>query len=192
MSQWWEKKLETYQKIKDHLHSAKEAADPRMSLEAVVRVNNLEVIKNHLQTNGDPFSQLVNVNALIDGYRNYTVTWTYGKVSYWSAGKCLHGPVDFDKTFGDARKYNDLCSGNSFWVEGVSFRSRIIPCYSLTNGPGPLPSLVYNTPAWHNTILHSSPVTFQHNVSLKHSLLRMSLIGLISLISISESLAREA
>ena len=64
MPQWWEKKLETYQKIKDHLHSAKGAADPRMSLEAVVRVNNLEVIKNHLQTNGDPFSQLVNVNAL--------------------------------------------------------------------------------------------------------------------------------
>lgn len=132
MPQWWEAKLEMYQKIKNRLDSLKEAADPRMGLEAVVRVNNLEVIKNHLQTNGDPFSQLINVTALIEGYRNCTVIWTHGKVSYWSAGKCLHGPVECDETFDDAIKYNDMCGGNSFWVEGVSFHSRNIPCNLLT------------------------------------------------------------
>jgi hypothetical protein len=60
-----------------------------MSLEAVTRVKNLEVIKEHLETKGDPRSQLVNVTALIEGYRNGTIAWEDGKASYWSSGRCM-------------------------------------------------------------------------------------------------------
>lgn len=124
MPQWWEKKLEVYQEIKKTIDSAKDSEKKSgMILEAVMRVKHLELIEQYLETEGDPFSQLVNVTALIKGYRDGTLTWEDGRVSYWSDGKCMHGPVAFDMTFDDAKKYNQLCEGKSFWVEGVRFCS---------------------------------------------------------------------
>jgi hypothetical protein len=120
MPQWCQKKLEVYQEIKNSIESAIGSEDSKMSLEAVTRVKNLDVIKEHLKTNGDPFEQLVNVTALIEGYRKGTFTWEDGKVTYWSSGNCMYGPVAFDLTFEDAENYNTICDGKSFWVEGVS------------------------------------------------------------------------
>jgi hypothetical protein len=123
MPQWWEKKLEVYREIKRTIDSAKDSEESHLSLEVFMRVKNLELIKESLESERDPFSQLVNVTALINAYRDGTLTWEDGRVSYWSDGECMHGPVAFDMTFDDAKKYNQLCDGKSFWVEGVSFCS---------------------------------------------------------------------
>lgn len=123
MPQWWEKKLAVYQEIQDQIDSVKKSEDPKLSMEAAMRVKNLEVIKEYLETEGDPFSQLVNVDALIEAYRDGTLVWLPMKVSYWSNGKCLAGPMNFDMIFEDAKWYNEQCGGQSFWVEGVSLVS---------------------------------------------------------------------
>jgi hypothetical protein len=91
---------------------------PGLSRDVVARLKNLEFIREHIVKTEDPHQQLVNVDALIQHYRSGEPVWHENKVTYWSNGKPIcEGPVDFD--WDDVDKYNELCGGVSFWVEGV-------------------------------------------------------------------------
>ncbi|KAF7715898.1 Uncharacterized protein PECH_005765 [Penicillium ucsense] len=135
MPQLWEAKLEIYEGNHRAVEEMLATENSSLSFSTVVQIKNLENLRDYLEEEGDPHEQLVNVRALIKAYRKKLLLWEDGKVTYWSKGECIHGPVDFDRTFEDVKKYNEQCRGTSFWVEGL-------------NGPGSVPQLAFNVPAW--------------------------------------------
>lgn len=90
-----------------------------LSWDIVRRLGHLNIIETHLNTNGDPDNQLPNVKAIIKGYREGTLGWSRGWVSYWSKGVQLNVPQKFDADFHKslAEQYDTT---KAWWVEGVS------------------------------------------------------------------------
>lgn len=88
-----------------------------MEWNIISRIRNLEHIQHHLEKYGDEFEQLLNVKNLIQSYKDGALKWD-GQVTYISAGKAMgRGKFSWD----DVHKYHDMCQGQSFWVEGVSY-----------------------------------------------------------------------
>ncbi|EPS30996.1 hypothetical protein PDE_05950 [Penicillium oxalicum 114-2] len=148
----WEEKLKRYKKLREQEDEAVASENPAMSRNTVIRVKYLEMIRERLGKTKDSHRQAVNVNALIDAYRDGNLTWMEGMVTYWSSGRCIHGPVEFDESWKDTKRLNERCGGESFWVEGL-------------NGPGTLPQLQYNYPAWKSTIQPIAPNDHHHNIN---------------------------
>lgn len=133
MPQWWEAKLKRYETVKAR-NAKMMAREPEgLSLDTVVRLRNLETVRATLEKDGDRLRQILNIDAITKAYREKTLDWVDGQVTYWFKGKKIcDGPKPFDwKEFDE---YHAEREGHkSFWVEGVSSSSRtLISGYALT------------------------------------------------------------
>lgn len=87
-------------------------------MNTVIRVKELEVIKAHLEKEGNPHYALSNVNSPLAAYRRRLLVWHMDKVTYWSDGKQLCKPEAFD--WDRLLEWDNKVNGYAFWVEGVS------------------------------------------------------------------------
>lgn len=115
MPQWWAEKLQIYEAEQRKIQMTIRSMPQGLSWKVITRIKTLEQIQGHLLKNGDLYSQLVNVVALIDAYRSKKLDWD-GQVTYLSKG----APLARKKFhWDDVHTFNDRCKGDSFWVEGV-------------------------------------------------------------------------
>jgi hypothetical protein len=90
-----------------------------LSYEIVQRLHALKLIKDHLETKGDPDVQLPNVRALLKAYRAGELKWSEGMVTYWSNGLQLNTPTKFNRELHEQMTLENDAT-KSWWVEGVS------------------------------------------------------------------------
>lgn len=99
--------------------------DKGISWPALHRIDALAILDIALQ-GGDTKNQLPNVRAILSAYRNKTLLWTNGLVTYWSKGKQISQPRPFVWDEFDA--INSAHQGHDgFWVEGVGDPCRMYP-----------------------------------------------------------------
>lgn len=119
-----------YQSHKVRKQAVIDSENQSLSWDVVVRLKNLEFIEKQIKKKGDKLEQLINVQALMEAYRSRALTCKSGHVTYWSNGEQISdGMLEFE--WEDVVKYNDLCGGKSFWVEGVSIHLRSQETYKV-------------------------------------------------------------
>lgn len=124
MKQWWEEKLAVYEAYRVSEEEVFASEDFALTRKVVIRVKNLEFIRETILRTRDPYNQLVNVDALLRYYRSGQLEWYDNMVTYWSCGKPIcEGPLKFH--WDDVDKYHARCDGVSFWVEGVGLFNRL-------------------------------------------------------------------
>ncbi|KAJ5976410.1 hypothetical protein N7481_010117 [Penicillium waksmanii] len=96
MPQWWEEKLEQYEKRKKDYENLMGSEPAGLSFEVVIRLKRLETVKSSLLQADDKYNAIPNIDAIMKDYRAGGYVWDYGKVTYWSNGKFLCGPKEFD------------------------------------------------------------------------------------------------
>jgi hypothetical protein len=118
MPQWWEEKLEQYEKQQKALQGLMLSETVGLSLEVVIRLKRLETVKNSLLQTDDKYNAIPNIDAIMNDYRMGGYVWEYGKVTYWSNGTFLRGPKKFDvDEFLLLHSEHD--GPNGFWAEVV-------------------------------------------------------------------------
>lgn len=120
MPQVFKKRLEHYEKQKAYIDNMIASEPAGLSMAVITRLETLKNMKKIYERDGDRNGQLPNVEALIKAYREGELTWSEnGEVTYWSKGKQLSQPREFD--FDELTKFNrKYDTGTGFWVEGVS------------------------------------------------------------------------
>ncbi|KAJ5715173.1 uncharacterized protein N7483_012354 [Penicillium malachiteum] len=102
----------------DHEQILNQEPDPTLSTHVKLRLFELKLIEIELVKQKDPYQSLSNVRAIIKAYREHTLEWTPGKVTYWTHGTRINKePEIFD--FEDFEALNYALKGyKGFWVEG--------------------------------------------------------------------------
>ena len=92
---------------------------PGLSYSIATRLEFFKSLKRFLQEEGDKNKVLSNINAIMKAYKSGELEWQPGYVTYWSYGRQLTQPREFDWTeFIFWNFHNEGSKG--FWVEGVS------------------------------------------------------------------------
>ncbi|OQE11653.1 hypothetical protein PENVUL_c002G08258 [Penicillium vulpinum] len=92
-------RLSQYEKRKASRDEMIHSEPAGLSWDIVRRLGHLKTIETHLRTNGDPDDQLPNVKAITKAYREGTLGWSRGWVSYWSKGVQVNTPQKFDAEY---------------------------------------------------------------------------------------------
>lgn len=91
-----------------------------LSWPVIRRIDTLKQSRTHLAEQGDPYDQIINLDAVLEAYRKGELKWIDGLVTYWSHGKQICQPRPF--YWDEFEAINDKYQGTtSFWTEGVSF-----------------------------------------------------------------------
>lgn len=87
MPQWWERKLERYQKIqRDREATFNSEGLKGLTKQTAQRILDLKKMRPDIEKAGDPYDQLQNLDAIVSAYQSKELNFLAGKVSYWSNG----------------------------------------------------------------------------------------------------------
>jgi len=115
----FEIRLDSYLAVREARNAMVDSEPSGLSFDVVQRLNSLKIIKNDLETRGDPDEQLSNVRALLKAYREGKLNWSKGMVTYWSNGLQLNTPSKFNRKIHE-KMLKENNTTKSWWVEGVS------------------------------------------------------------------------
>ncbi|KAJ5100541.1 hypothetical protein N7456_006593 [Penicillium angulare] len=141
---FWQR-LAEYQEAKE-AEIALESRYPNFSKDVRIRLDHLYSIAKDIEIHGSGDSespsrnvkntQLPNIRAVIDAYYARKLEWTPGLVTYWSRGKQLCEPrqYNWDEFEAIYKKHN---GHESFWVEGAATPGpmSVLRSIQLDNGP---------------------------------------------------------
>ncbi|KAK5788991.1 hypothetical protein VI817_009949 [Penicillium citrinum] len=115
MPQMWEERLKIYEKAKQNYDAFVNSGPEDLPVEVRLRITQLNLIRDHLSKNGDPYNSIQNIEAIIEDYSTQQLKWDPTQVIYWSKGKMIAGPTEFKwDDFLNKGSNNDGQDG--FWV----------------------------------------------------------------------------
>ncbi|KAJ5084120.1 hypothetical protein NUU61_008699 [Penicillium alfredii] len=146
-------------KVRKRARDAILTAEPEIQDENVAqRLHWLKFTEAELVKDGDKGEHLPNVRALIKAYRSGKLAWDETKVTYWSKGKQLCEPQEFDVE--GFKKINLANNGHKgFWVEGGEKPGPFNMFPSFINDPTTIPLNYHQHEIWFDVqVSDSRPV----------------------------------